>query len=190
MSPAVRIPTRFTSCFVVSLCITLFLIGPSGCSSGDSNPAGSGTSPSSPTPSNVQQTGQPGRFNERVREIISAPDATGDIYVVGDFTTYNGIPVPPLVRITPDGTLNENFKLQLNISLADSQSVVAIAPVDDGSGDIYVGKLESLAGQRARIWKLHPNGSVDGSFATRPNQFHRRCSDNAYDDLSHCSDGR
>jgi hypothetical protein len=48
---------------------------------------------------------------------------------------------------------------------SDNQSVGDIAPVDDGSGDIYVGELESLAGQRARIWKLHPNGSVDGSFA-------------------------
>jgi hypothetical protein len=166
MSPAVRIPTPFASCVVLSLCITLFLICPSGCSSGDS-PPGSGTSPNSPTSPNVQQTGQPGRFNDRVIAVITAADTSGDIYVGGDFTTYNNRPVGPVVRLRPDGSLNETFTLAAEIA-PTRFGVVALAPVDDGSGDIYVGFVTNIGleppSRVVRIWKVNPNGSVDRSF--------------------------
>jgi hypothetical protein len=37
--------------------------------------------------------------------VMSAPDATGDIYVAGGFTTYNSVAVGHIVRINRDGTL-------------------------------------------------------------------------------------
>ena len=37
--------------------------------------------------------------------VMSAPDATGDIYVAGGFTTYNSAAVGHIVRINRDGTL-------------------------------------------------------------------------------------
>jgi hypothetical protein len=37
--------------------------------------------------------------------VMSAPDATGDIYVAGGFTTYNSVAVGHIVRIKRDGTL-------------------------------------------------------------------------------------
>jgi hypothetical protein len=64
---------------------------------------------------------------------------------------------------------------------------MARAPVDDGSGDIYVVEFQcgsecdlSLPPGRTIIWKLNPDGSVDGSFTqgevhftgdTGPNSF-------------------
>lgn len=120
------------------------------------------------SPSSVH-TAQPGRFNEQVTAIIAAPDGTGDIYVAGLFTTYNDQPVRPVVRIRPDGSLNERFVLAATIAPSVSNNRVrSLAAVDDGSGDIYIGATEltdafgsTLVG---RIWKVNADGSVDSSF--------------------------
>jgi hypothetical protein len=40
-----------------------------------------------------------------INSVMSAPDATGDIYVAGGFTTYNSVPVGHIVRLNRDGTL-------------------------------------------------------------------------------------
>jgi hypothetical protein len=37
--------------------------------------------------------------------VMPAPDATGDVYVAGGFTTYNSGAVGHVVRINRDGTL-------------------------------------------------------------------------------------
>ncbi|HZH49737.1 MAG TPA: delta-60 repeat domain-containing protein [Nitrospira sp.] len=91
--------------------------------------------------------------------IISAPDASGDIYIAGGFTTYNDRPVRPVVRIRPDGTLNESFTLASEII-----GVTSLAPVDDGSGDIYVAEVQSLANRVVQILKVNADGSVDSAF--------------------------
>src|SRR5262245_50582289 len=145
------------------LLVILVMTWLAACSGGsdNSNPTQTGAPPGSNPPpgSNTPQvTGQPGRFNQTVTAIISAPDATGDIYVAGFFTTYNGQPVPPLVRISPDGTLNNNFTVGIPLSVANGRGVVAMAPVDDGSGDIYVAETQSADSNRIlRIWKLNPD---------------------------------
>src|SRR5690349_13907196 len=38
-------------------------------------------------------------FDNTVRDIFPAPDNTGDLYVVGDFTQYKGAPANGLVRL-------------------------------------------------------------------------------------------
>ncbi len=100
--------------------------------------------------------------------MISAPDGTGDIYVAGYFTTYNGQPVAPLVRIGADGTLNKTFTLGLNIRIdsPEGQEIMAIGPVDDGSGDIYVAAVHERSDffPVVRLWKLNADGSIDSSF--------------------------
>lgn len=122
------------------------------------NPPGS--PPGSP-PGETQATGQPGRFDGQVRAIIYAPDGTGDIYVAGDFTTYDGIAVPPVVRLTRTGRLNETFALAGVIG----QGVTDIAAADDGSGDLYVGAVAFEGSRLGRIWRVNPDGTVDTSFA-------------------------
>jgi hypothetical protein len=39
--------------------------------------------------------------------ILPAPDNTGDIYVAGSFTTYNGVQVGHIARINANGTLEQ-----------------------------------------------------------------------------------
>lgn len=140
----------------------IILVLLAGCSGGDSPSASSSNSPPGTGPGGGP-TGQPGRFNDRVTAIIPAPDGSGDIYVAGLFTTYNAQAVSPLVRIRPNGTLNETFTLRLNIIRANSQYVLAVAPVDDGSGDIYVA-VQDVPADTIRVWKLNPDGSIDASF--------------------------
>ncbi len=70
---------------------------------------GGGSEDQSPAPSprpSPAATGQPGRFNGPVTNLIEAPDGSGEIYVAGLFTTYNDQPVRPVVRVKQDGTLN------------------------------------------------------------------------------------
>ena len=145
----------------------LFIVLLAGCSGGDNPPpASSSNSPPRTGPGGVP-TGQPGRFNDRVVAIITAPDASGDIYVGGHFTTYNSRPVGPVVRLRPDGSLNESFTLAAEVA-PTLFGITALAPVDDGSGDIYVGFVTNIGleppSRVVRIWKVNPNGSVDRSF--------------------------
>ena len=141
-----------------------------GCSSGgnDTPPAPStNTSPTPPT-----NTGQPGRFGggasqttTGITRIIAAPDGSGDVYVTGDFTTYNDRPVRPVVRIRPDGSLNETFALAASISPPSPGSTMSLGAVDDGSGDIYVSVMDLTQPVFVgRIWKVNPDGTVDPSF--------------------------
>ena len=154
---------------VLSASFSTILLLFSGCSSGESSSPPPSTSPNSPTSPSSVHTAQPGRFNEQVTAIIAAPDGTGDIYVAGLFTTYNDQPVRPVVRIRPDGSLNERFVLAATIAPSVSNNRVrSLAAVDDGSGDIYIGATEltdafgsTLVG---RIWKVNADGSVDSSF--------------------------
>lgn len=50
-------------------------------------------------------------FDNAVNSIVAAGDASGDIYVGGFFTTYNGTAVPGIVRLKPDGSIRANFSV-------------------------------------------------------------------------------
>ncbi len=152
----------------VLLSVFLVLAGCGGGGGGD-QPATSPNTPSENPPSTppgsppgeTQATGQPGRFDGQVRAIISAQDGTGEIYVAGDFTTYDGIAVPPVVRLTPTGGLNDTFALAGVIG----PGITDIAAADDGSGDLYVGEVVFEGSRRGRIWRVNSDGAVDTSFS-------------------------
>ena len=44
-----------------------------------------------------------GQVSGGITLILPAPDNTGDVYVAGEYTTYNSVPVGHLVRIKRDG---------------------------------------------------------------------------------------
>jgi hypothetical protein len=50
-------------------------------------------------------------FDGAVNSIVAAGDLSGDIYVGGFFTTYNGVAVPGIVRLKPDGSIRTNFSV-------------------------------------------------------------------------------
>jgi hypothetical protein len=157
-------PSRWSVDVTRSLLILVLLTG---CSGGDNPPPSSSSNPPPGTGPGGVSTGQPGRFNDRVTAIIAAPDTSGDIYVAGYFSTYSNRPVQQVVRLRPDGTLNESFTLAAEVA-PTRFGVTSLAPVDDGSGDIYVGFVTNIGleppSRVVRIWKVNPDGSVDASF--------------------------
>jgi beta-propeller uncharacterized protein DUF5122 len=113
----------------------------------------------------AQASAQPGRFNGQVLAIVPVRDSSGDVYVAGAFTTYNDQPVRPVVRLRPNGTLNETFRLADAVPTPTSDNrLTAIAVADDGTGDLYVSEVFPPQ-DRGRVWKVTASGGLDSSFA-------------------------
>ncbi|HKY73496.1 MAG TPA: PKD domain-containing protein [Nitrospira sp.] len=104
-------------------------------------------------------------FNDVVYSIAMAPDGSGDVYVSGQFTNYNGTPAKHLIRLHRDGTVAQTFGDGFD------QYVGLIAPARDGSGDLYLlGGFTLFNGQAVPpIVRLNSNGSLDSGF--RPPSF-------------------
>ncbi len=98
-------------------------------------------------------------FNGPVTTILAAQDGSGDVYVFGDFTSYEGFGVAKVVRLRPNGT-HHPFTLPEAIE----GNVVSIALADDGSGDVYVAELVGEFSGVSHIWKINPDGTVDQGF--------------------------
>ena len=103
-------------------------------------------------------------FNNTVLSIASAGDGSGDVYVGGDFTDYNGMDVIRVVRLNADGTVDQAFATGTGFN----NTVHSIAPAGDGSGDLYVGgSFTNYNGTLANdLVRLNVDGTVDQAFAT------------------------
>jgi hypothetical protein len=98
-----------------------------------------------------------------VLAISPALDGSGDIYVGGDFTSYQGASRNRIVRLNADGSIDNGF----TVGSGFNGIVYSIVPVNDGSGDIYVGgAFTSYAGNtRNRILRLNADGTIDAGFS-------------------------
>ena len=103
-------------------------------------------------------------FNGSVLTMSLSPDGSKDVYVGGDFTTYNGAQANRIVRLNADGTIDQAF---VPASGFDA-SVRWIAPAAAQSASVYVGgDFTTYNGaQRARIVRLNGNGTLDQTFNT------------------------
>lgn len=101
-------------------------------------------------------------FSYTVWTIAPAADGSGDFYVGGQFTYFSGYRVNGIVRLNADGSIDKTFDMGSGFN----NTVVAITPATDGSGDIYVGGLfTSYQGVTAnRIIRLNSDGSIDAGF--------------------------
>ncbi|MBI2898696.1 MAG: hypothetical protein HYY17_00780 [Planctomycetes bacterium] len=101
-------------------------------------------------------------FNSIVWPITPAEDGSGDIYVGGYFTSYNGAATDYIVRLNSDGTLDADFA----IGSGFNTSVWSITPAEDGSGDIYVGGFFTSYNGTATnfIARLNSDGTLDAGF--------------------------
>ena len=93
-------------------------------------------------------------FDDLVWSIVPAADGTGDIYVGGYFTTYNGVSANHIVRLNSDGSLDADF-----VTGSGFGRVEVITLAADGTGDIYVG---------TGLVRLHSDGSLDNFFNASP----------------------
>jgi hypothetical protein len=103
-------------------------------------------------------------FDLRVISMAAANDGSGDIYVSGRFTSYNGTSVKRIIRLNDDGTIDSAF----NIGTGFDDLVLNIAAATDGSGDIYaVGQFSVFRGNnRNGIVRINSDGSNDTGFDT------------------------
>jgi hypothetical protein len=103
-------------------------------------------------------------FDNTVHVIAPVGDGSGDIYVGGAFTDYNGITVNSLVRLNADGTVDPAFVTGTGFN----NTVFTVVPAADGSGDLYVGgAFTSYKGAPAHnLVRLNADGSPDAAFVT------------------------
>jgi hypothetical protein len=145
-------PSRFESTVrigkpVLAICVVMFATG---CGS-DNNP---NSAASSQTPS----------FNGTVFSMSLSADGSKDVYVGGDFTTYNGAQANRIVRLNSDGTIDQAF-----LSAAGFDAPVrTIVPSTASGGTLYAGgDFTAYNGAvKARIARLNGNGTLDSTFTT------------------------
>ncbi|MES9972535.1 MAG: delta-60 repeat domain-containing protein, partial [Candidatus Thiodiazotropha sp.] len=98
-------------------------------------------------------------FDGPVRSIISTSDGSGDLYVGGEFTAYNGIASNHIIRLHRDGTVDTTFA----VGSGFNSPVNTLSIATDGSGDLYVGgAFTSYQSSTVdRIARLNPDGSLN-----------------------------
>ncbi|MGE0431514.1 MAG: beta strand repeat-containing protein [Planctomycetota bacterium] len=94
--------------------------------------------------------------------ISGAADGTGDVYLGGIFSTFNGTPAAGIVRITATGSIASGFAYGTGFNIP----AYGLVPADDGSGDVTViGDFTMYNGTAAsRIVRLKASGSIDTTF--------------------------
>jgi hypothetical protein len=91
-------------------------------------------------------------------KITPANDNSGDLFVGGMFLV-KGISVGSFARLNSDGTIDRRF----NTGTGFNGEVSAIAPADDGSGDVFIGGIfTSYNGTTTgSIVRLNLDGTID-----------------------------
>ena len=93
-------------------------------------------------------------FDDRVTSIVPAADGSGDIYVGGFFSSYNGTLVSGLVRLHSDGSLDS-----VGFTAAPVSSIESVALAVDA---LFLGDIYSAGGTGVDRWGN--SGIRDGSF--------------------------
>jgi hypothetical protein len=101
-------------------------------------------------------------FNALVRVLAQATDGSGDIYVGGTFSSYNGTASKSIIRLHTNGTVATEFA----VGTGFGSDVFALLPAADNSGDIYVGGAFTSYNKTLsnRIVRLNGDGTIDSSF--------------------------
>ena len=98
-------------------------------------------------------------FNNVVRTVALQSD--GKIVIGGDFTSYNGTSRNRIVRVNPDGTIDNSF----SIGTGFNRSVNSIVVQPDGK-IIVAGVFTTYKGlTQNRIIRLNTDGSLDNTFS-------------------------
>ena len=95
-------------------------------------------------------------FNNTVLSITRATDGSGDVYVGGDFTTYDGAQAIRIVRLNNNGTIDPGFATALGFT----GSVRSIVLSGNQGANLYVGgDFTAYNGiQKNRIVRINANG--------------------------------
>jgi hypothetical protein len=99
-------------------------------------------------------------FNGIVRSIVVADDGSRDVYVGGEFTSYNGTLANGLIRLHPDGTVAHTFGQGVDGAVMD------LVFAKTGGGELYViGGFTHFDGHPVPpLIRLTRTGSLDTGF--------------------------
>ncbi|MFH7010436.1 T9SS type A sorting domain-containing protein [Flavobacterium sp. FlaQc-52] len=87
------------------------------------------------------------------------------VLLVGNFTTYNDIPVRNICRLNQNGTYDPSFKLDPKIRiLADTDSSYRILEQKDGKIILVHNGTLLIDGRATSIIRLKPDGTIDPTF--------------------------
>lgn len=102
--------------------------------------------------------------NGSIFAVVDTTDGSDDIYIAGNFTTYDGVSRNRIARVHSDGSLDTAF--DVGSGFDSYPSCLAIAT--NGSGDVYAGgTFNQYNGTTSySIIRLNSDGSVDGGFST------------------------
>ncbi|PJJ53189.1 T9SS type A sorting domain-containing protein [Hymenobacter chitinivorans] len=95
-----------------------------------------------------------------IRALTVQPD--GKVLLAGPFTTFNGSPAPGLVRLNPDGSVDQAFSTALGTGFNNEIFAIAL----ESTGNILVaGTFSNFnnTGRRALL-RLRPSGALDTSY--------------------------
>jgi len=97
-------------------------------------------------------------FNLPPTDLFLQPD--GKVIAIGTFSQYNGLPVPRIIRILSNGSIDGNF----NVSLEQGRFVNRVEVLSDGK--LYIaGDFQTFDGtSRPGVARLNSDGSLDTSF--------------------------
>ncbi|MBI2901371.1 MAG: delta-60 repeat domain-containing protein, partial [Planctomycetes bacterium] len=101
-------------------------------------------------------------FNNTVYAIApAAGGGTGDIYVGGYFSSYQGLPHKGVIRLKPDGSPDPGFDIG-----SGAIAVNTVRPAGGPEGRVYVGgTFYSFNGVPCNyIVRVNANGSIDPTF--------------------------
>ncbi len=100
-------------------------------------------------------------------------DQNNDLYVWGNFTTFNGSSTSKLVKLNSNGTINVAFHTNYSSTTVGGTLTTGTIDYDRTSGNLYAsGNFLSITTPNgsvynsARIMKVSQDGTVDTSFAT------------------------
>ncbi|MCL5097054.1 MAG: delta-60 repeat domain-containing protein [Candidatus Omnitrophica bacterium] len=120
--------------------------------------AGAAVAQTSPTPGSLD-TGFTTAVNGIVYTVAVQPD--DKVLVGGEFTRVNGVDRDYLVRLNPDGTIDDSF-----VHLPGADGTVRSISLQGGGKILLGGDFDSINGASwTRIARLNNDGSVDNGFS-------------------------
>ncbi|RYF17605.1 MAG: calcium-binding protein, partial [Flavobacteriales bacterium] len=109
----------------------------------------------------IDPTFNPGTgFNSQIYSMAIQMDQK--IIIGGNFTSYNGLPAPRIIRLLPDGSRDSDFNAGLGAS-----AIIDVILVQPDGKILVGGRFNSFDNKESQgLIRLNANGSIDSSFNT------------------------
>lgn len=121
----------------------------------------------------------------RVESLIHSNDGTGDLFIVGKFSSYDSVVRNAFARIRPTGRVSPDWNT--SNKFYQYNTATGLSLTRDGSNDVMiVGGLTEFNGSNAfkSIFRISKAGNMVGSFGTKASSTMHKVINSALDDES------